>query len=163
MMSAWYMGRVIRTQFGDTGSVAPSELVRAQCLHNRHTAVISRYTHIYTTYLDVYREREHGCRTDSVAGRPISGAWTVWTAWSVCEPRARPAECGADGRQTRHRTCTQPLPVYNGPYCVGATVQKAACAIEVACANGWCSVYMMCTCVHCSVDVHYNTARRHTE
>ncbi|XP_063687572.1 uncharacterized protein LOC134820861 isoform X3 [Bolinopsis microptera] len=45
------------------------------------------------------------------ANCPVDGGWTQWTLWTTCS-----VTCGG-GSQTRSRSCTRPLPMFDGEDC----------------------------------------------
>ncbi|XP_066514941.1 3-oxoacid CoA transferase 1a [Hoplias malabaricus] len=61
---------------------------------------------------------ENGVPTDQEAG-VVDGGWTCWSGWSVC----------SEGRQSRSRSCTRPLPV-SGKHCLGNSEEQRKCEEE---------------------------------
>jgi hypothetical protein len=55
---------------------------------------------------------------------PIDGGWTEWTEFSICS-----TTCD-NGTQTRTRSCTNPVPQYNGSDCEGPHTESKACFLE---------------------------------
>ncbi|XP_065675027.1 fibulin-2 isoform X10 [Hydra vulgaris] len=51
---------------------------------------------------------------------PVHGGWTQWSLWSLC---SQPCH----GVQTRHRSCTNPIPKYNGLPCSGNNTEHSTC------------------------------------
>ncbi|XP_065641670.1 fibulin-1 isoform X3 [Hydra vulgaris] len=51
---------------------------------------------------------------------PVHGGWTQWSLWSLC---SQPCH----GLQTRHRSCTNPIPKYNGLPCSGNNTEHSTC------------------------------------
>ncbi|OWF44651.1 Hemicentin-1 [Mizuhopecten yessoensis] len=47
---------------------------------------------------------------------PVNGSWTDWGAWSYCVGCV-PSTSPTSGKQTRHRTCTNPRPTFGGLDC----------------------------------------------
>lgn len=48
----------------------------------------------------------------------IDGRWSPWTGWSIC---------GADCRQYKRRTCSNPGPAYGGRNCSGKDIMYSNC------------------------------------
>ncbi|XP_048241500.1 uncharacterized protein LOC124124837 isoform X11 [Haliotis rufescens] len=83
-------------------------------------------------------------------GCPVDGGWSVWTdTVAQCS-----VSCGGGSQLvTRTRTCTNPAPAYNGPYCVGddkATFTQACNTQGCSVDGGW-SVWTD-TVAQCSVS-----------
>ena len=52
----------------------------------------------------------------------VNGGWTLWSVWtSAC---SKPCN---SGQISRHRTCTNPRPLYNGSNCPGNDTESKAC------------------------------------
>ena len=64
-----------------------------------------------------------------VANCTQHGGWSEWSAWSSCSPA-----CGK-GVQHRTRTCTNPLPLFNGQQCEGPN-REVCSAIPMHLLNG---------------------------
>ncbi|XP_060035540.1 A disintegrin and metalloproteinase with thrombospondin motifs 7 [Erinaceus europaeus] len=54
----------------------------------------------------------------------VDGAWSGWSAWSVCS-----RSCGG-GVQSSERQCTQPAPRYKGRFCVGERRRLRLCGLQ---------------------------------
>ncbi|XP_060586718.1 coadhesin-like isoform X2 [Ruditapes philippinarum] len=61
---------------------------------------------------------------------PVNGQWTPWSTWTSCD-----VTCG-QGTHLRSRTCTNPVPAYNGLDCTGDNLQSAECSKESCQVNG---------------------------
>ncbi|XP_052105471.1 SCO-spondin-like, partial [Mytilus californianus] len=75
---------------------------------------------------------------------PIDGGWSSygnWNSWSLCN-----VSCG-DGKKsrTRNRTCTNPVPKYDGKQCIGKVVENitADCNTLLCLINGGWSQYTL--------------------
>ncbi len=55
---------------------------------------------------------------------PVDGQWADYGPWSDCS-----VTCG-EGRQERRRTCTNPIPQYNGKVCDGMDIQTRSCVAQ---------------------------------
>ena len=53
---------------------------------------------------------------------PIHGGWSSWGEWGKCNE-----VCGGGGIKQRNRTCTEPVPRYNGQACIGDSKDKTIC------------------------------------
>ena len=51
----------------------------------------------------------------------VDGGWSSWSAYTPCTKK-----CGG-GVKTRHRTCTNPTPAYEGKDCTGEISQEKRC------------------------------------
>eukprot|EP00111_Clytia_hemisphaerica_P004685 TCONS_00013463-protein len=51
-------------------------------------------------------------------GKPVHGGWSQWSGWSDCSQLCKL------GTATRTRTCTNPMPQFNGKLCDGLTIEK---------------------------------------
>ena len=51
-------------------------------------------------------------------GKPVNGGWSEWSTWSDCSKLCKL------GTATRTRTCTNPIPQFNGKLCDGMTIEK---------------------------------------
>ena len=51
----------------------------------------------------------------------VEGGWSSWSAWSPLCP-----DCGFAITE-RHRTCTDPEPMYGGANCTGSSRQSVNC------------------------------------
>lgn len=54
----------------------------------------------------------------------VDGGWTEWTEWTECS-----TTCD-NGTQTRTRTCTNPVPQYNGSDCEGEHTENRMCFLK---------------------------------
>ena len=54
----------------------------------------------------------------------VDGGWTEWTEFSKCS-----TSCD-NGTETRTRTCTNPVPQYNGSDCKGPHKEMRVCFLE---------------------------------
>lgn len=54
----------------------------------------------------------------------VDGGWTEWDEWSECS-----VTCD-NGTQTRHRSCTNPLPQYGGKDCEGERTEVRQCFLR---------------------------------
>ncbi|KAK7507142.1 hypothetical protein BaRGS_00001077, partial [Batillaria attramentaria] len=74
----------------------------------------------------VHRERfwhAYACAYNrDVSQCPVDGAWSSWSPWSECS-----ATCDIKGKQTRRRTCTNPVPVRGGNKCQGSMLRSRPC------------------------------------
>ncbi|XP_069898882.1 A disintegrin and metalloproteinase with thrombospondin motifs 7 [Dipodomys merriami] len=62
--------------------------------------------------------------------KAVDGGWSGWSAWSACS-----RSCGV-GVQSAERQCTQPVPKYEGKYCVGERKRSRLCSLQ-ACPPGY--------------------------
>lgn len=60
---------------------------------------------------------------------PVHGGWSEWEHWGLCS-----STCDV-GIQSRHRTCTNPVPQWNGNQCFGISHDTGIC-LPKACADG---------------------------
>ena len=51
-------------------------------------------------------------------GKPVDGGWSKWSSWSDCSKLCH------IGTATRTRTCTNPIPQFNGKLCDRMTIEK---------------------------------------
>jgi hypothetical protein len=51
----------------------------------------------------------------------VDGGWTSWSSWFTCEQQT------GEKCQCRTRTCTQPIPQYNGRLCQGSNIEITRC------------------------------------
>ncbi|XP_040571520.1 SCO-spondin isoform X2 [Lepeophtheirus salmonis] len=51
----------------------------------------------------------------------MDGNWEIWTSWSPCSK-----SCGT-GYKIRQRTCSNPIPKYEGTLCNGSSSEKSVC------------------------------------
>ena len=58
---------------------------------------------------------------------PITGGWSYWTPFTPCSKT-----CGV-GVKRRTRTCTEPMPQYGGPDCVGTPFEEKICDTKINC------------------------------
>jgi len=58
---------------------------------------------------------------------PQNGGFTEWSPWSSCS-----ASCG-EGTENSTRSCSNPVPKFNGTACVGDKVRSRACKIQDCC------------------------------
>eukprot|EP00124_Ichthyophonus_hoferi_P005792 Ihof_evm1s958 gene=Ihof_evmTU1s958 len=65
-------------------------------------------------------ETEHCSSLPSV----VDGGWSDWSDWGVCSHM-----CGG-GSQGAYRTCTNPIPQYNGTDCLGEPIKRQSCGKE---------------------------------
>ena len=57
----------------------------------------------------------------------VDGGWTEWSDWGACSN-----SCGP-GDYIRDRTCSNPLPQYNGTGCTGDVSEMASCVGPCTC------------------------------
>ncbi|XP_065675319.1 latent-transforming growth factor beta-binding protein 2-like isoform X2 [Hydra vulgaris] len=55
---------------------------------------------------------------------PVHGGWTQWSFWSYC---SQPCQ---GGKQTRRRSCNNPLPKYGGKQCNGTDTEHKTCCSD---------------------------------
>ncbi|KAK3084929.1 hypothetical protein FSP39_021552 [Pinctada imbricata] len=80
------------------------------------------------------------CHTNNC---PVDGGWSTWTDYGKCS-----VTCGA-GRQFRHRTCSNPHPLYGGKACNGTNNEAKTCSSSPCPVDGKWSVWSKWS--HCSV------------
>ncbi|XP_060585916.1 A disintegrin and metalloproteinase with thrombospondin motifs adt-1-like isoform X4 [Ruditapes philippinarum] len=61
---------------------------------------------------------------------PVDGRWAQWSSWTLCD-----VTCG-NGKHLRLRTCTNPVPMNKGSYCIGERLQSSECSKENCPVNG---------------------------
>ncbi|KAH3833888.1 hypothetical protein DPMN_107204 [Dreissena polymorpha] len=64
---------------------------------------------------------------DSGVPCPIHGGWSGWTEFMQCS-----VQCGI-GLMQRKRVCDNPLPIYGGLDCIGATIETMECDTTIPC------------------------------
>lgn len=58
----------------------------------------------------------------------VPGGWSFWGEWSECSKT-----CGYGGFQTRKRSCSNPIPQYNGASCFGSDTEAKNCSFDKPC------------------------------
>ncbi|WAR11202.1 ECT-like protein [Mya arenaria] len=61
----------------------------------------------------------------------VDGNWASWSRWSRCD-----ATC-SNGKQSRHRTCTNPAPENGGRDCVESNMETKVCTNNPCPDGGW--------------------------
>ena len=65
---------------------------------------------------------------------PINGGWTSWSSWSECSQQCHIYGQGSGyAIKSRHRTCSNPIPTFEGAACKGNSGEDAFCLNSCSC------------------------------
>lgn len=85
---------------------------------------------------------------------PVDGGLTIWSDWSTCSE-----SCGI-GTRIRSRSCTNPIPQYNGRNCIAAYKETNECLIKLCPVDGGWSFWSTWTACTSSCDIGYKIRSR---
>ena len=61
---------------------------------------------------------------------PVHGGWDNWSNFGTCSKTCGP------GKETRTRTCNNPVPAHGGDECDGDKIEEKNCEIVIPCPPG---------------------------
>ena len=87
---------------------------------------------------------------------PINGGWTSWSSWSECSQQCHIYGQGSGyAIKSRHRTCSNPIPTFEGAACKGNSGEDAFCLNSCSCKCYNYSIYFNLSCFRCTTNQQY--------